>query len=320
MKLALVGNGKIVRGALTALPYVPKIKVTAICCRPQSKDKADALANEFGIPQVFTDYDQLLKEKDIDFVYIGISNHVHYEYGRKALEAGKNVIMEKPMCLKYEEVEALAALAFKKELYLFEAVTFLHAPFFEKIRWAAKQLGPIKLVQGNYSKYSSRYERYLKHDVAPVFDPEQGGGALYDLNIYNLNYVVALFGRPKDLIYCSNLGYNGVDTSGTALLKYPDFMATLSAAKDSQSPCFFIVQGEKGWLSIMGSPDKLKKMTLSLGDKVSEVDLQRPHHRMVDEFKDFEKIWRTKDYAGMTYYVQLSMDVAHCAERAMESK
>ena len=117
MKLAILGTGFIVHeGALPALQSVPEIEVTAIFARPHSKEKADALAVKYAIPQVYTDYDELLSSADVDFVYVGLTNSVHYEYAKKALMAGKHVIMEKPFASTVAEVEELRALALDRHL------------------------------------------------------------------------------------------------------------------------------------------------------------------------------------------------------------
>ena len=59
----------------------------------------------------------------------------------------------------------------------------------------------MRYVHANYAQYSSRYDRYLNKDVAPAFSPEHAGGALYDLNIYNLHFVMGVLGIPKEVIY-----------------------------------------------------------------------------------------------------------------------
>ena len=184
MKLAILGTGFIVHeGALPALQSVPEIEVTAIFARPHSKEKADALAVKYAIPQVYTDYDELLSSTDVDFVYVGLTNSVHYEYAKKALMSGKHIIMEKPFASTVAEVEELRDLALARHLYMFEAVTLLHTPNFQAIRETLPKLGKIKAVQANYSQYSSRYDKYLSGVVQPAFDPELSGGALYDINI-----------------------------------------------------------------------------------------------------------------------------------------
>ena len=120
INIAVLGTGKIIPEAIYAIQQGNKFNVAAIWARPHSKDKAEALAKKFNIPKIFTDYDELLKDSEIEFIYVGLINAVHYEYTKKALLAGKNVILEKPFTPKFSEAEELIKLAADKGLYLFE--------------------------------------------------------------------------------------------------------------------------------------------------------------------------------------------------------
>ena len=219
MKIGIIGTGFIIREALTAMSEVPAIELTAILARPHSLAKGEAFAQEFGIGKVYTDYDELLADPGIDTVYVGIINLMHYEYGKKALLAGKDVIMEKPFTTLTAHAQELADLARANGRFIFEAVTTRNCRIIDRMRELLPKIGRIRMVQANFSQYSSRYDRYLKGDVAPAFDLEACGGALYDLNVYNFNMAVALLGEPEEVEYLPNIGFNGVDTSGIALLR-----------------------------------------------------------------------------------------------------
>ena len=66
---------------------------------------------------------------------------------------------------------------------------------YQNIQTVLSRIGEIKLIQCNYSQYSSRYDAYLRQEVLPAFDPEQYGGALYDINVYNVHFVQGVFGN-----------------------------------------------------------------------------------------------------------------------------
>lgn len=319
MKLAILGTGFIVReGALPALKEVPEIEVAAILSRPKSKPEAEEFAKVYSIPQIYTDYDELLKNPEIDFVYVGLINSVHYEYTKKALLAGKNVIVEKPFASAAREVAELRQLALDKNLYVFEAVTLLHLPNFAAIKKYLPELGKIHAVFANYSQYSSRYDKYLQGEVLPAFDPQRSGGALYDINIYNLNFIIGLFGKPEKVSYNANIGFNGIDTSGVVTLQYPDFFALAMGAKDSDSPGCVIIQGEKGWIRVTDTPNELRTFEFHLrGTGVtSHNELNQYSHRMVHEFKEFAQIFAEKDYARMKNGLDISLAVLETAETA----
>ena len=319
MKLAILGTGFIVKeGAIKALKEVPEIETAAIFARPKSKGDAEALAAAYSIPKVYTDYEELLANPEIDFVYIGLINSVHYEYTKKALLAGKHVIVEKPFASAAREVRELRDLAANKQLYVFEAVTLLYLPNYAAIREALPRLGRIRAVAANYSQYSSRYDKYLQGEVLPAFDPQRSGGALYDINIYNLNFIIGLFGKPESVSYTANIGFNGIDTSGVALMKYPGFFAQAMGAKDSDSPGYVAIQGEKGWIRALGAPNELKAFELHIrGSGVTERhERNRYSHRMVHEFQEFAKIYHSRDYGRMAKGLEVSVAVMEIAEAA----
>ena len=307
MKLSIIGTGKIVHDALDALRHVPDIELTSVFARPKSRAKAEALAKEWNIPQVWTDYAQLLAEDAADFVYVGLVNTVHYEYA------------EKPFAPTYEEVKELIDLAAAKHCMILEAVTLLYLPNFRAMQDALAQLGPIRAVQANYSQYSSRYDKYLAGMVLPAFDPAMAGGALYDINIYNLNLICGLFGAPVSGTYTANRGFNGVDTSGVTVLRYPAFFATAVGAKDSASRGFAVVQGERGWMELEGAPNELPRVTLHADGKDCVVESNRYENRMVSEFQSFAKIFAEGDWEAVRRSNEQSLLVAKLVDELRRS-
>lgn len=316
MKIGIIGTGFIIREALTAMSEVPEIELTAILARPHSVEKGRAFAQEFGIGKVYTDYDELLADPDIDTVYVGIINLMHYEYGKRALLADKDVIMEKPFTTLCAHAEELADLAQSRQRFLFEAVTNRNCRIIEKMREILPQIGRIRMVQANYSQYSSRYDRYLAGDVAPAFDLAACGGALYDLNVYNFNMAVALLGEPEEVQYLPNLGFNGVDTSGIAMLRYKDFVGVLAAAKDSDSPSHFTLQGEKGWIQVPGKPNEVEKLRWCVNKVTEEFEPAPDKNRMVQEFRNFSRAAAEKDRAFMDREMKITLGVMRTIERA----
>lgn len=261
MKIGVVGNGMIVGMFLHDVALVDHAKVVALCVRPHSLEKGQKIAEEHHIPLIETDYDTFLKNPEIETVYIGIANLVHYEYAKKALEAGKHVILEKPFTVNSKEAKELAAIAKENKLFLWEAFIIPYLPSYTVVKDSVAKVGNVKLVQSNYSKISSRYAQYLSGIILPAFDLSLAGGALYDLNIYNLHFTIGLFGKPKDAHYYPTKGYNGVDTSGIAVLEYEDFNAVCCAAKDSTSPSGFVIQGDLGTLQGKSSVSTLSEIT-----------------------------------------------------------
>ena len=89
--------------------------------------------NKYRIKNIFYNYDELLNS-DVDAVYIGLPNNLHFEFAKKALEANKNVIVEKPFTSTYKEALILSDLAKQKQLFIFEAITNQYLPNYKKIK------------------------------------------------------------------------------------------------------------------------------------------------------------------------------------------
>lgn len=316
INIAILGTGMIIPEAIAAIQASDKFRVANIWARPHSRDKAAALAAQFNIDNFTTDLDDILNDAAIDFVYIGLINSVHYDYAKKCLDAGKNVIVEKPFTTSAAQAQQLIDIALSKRLYLFEAVTTLHLPNFNAIQEAIKQIGDIKLVLCNFSQYSSRYDAYKRGEVAPSFDPKLFGGALMDINIYNLNFVVGLFGAPKNVSYVANRGFNGVDTSGVVTLQYDNFIVQCVAAKDSGSPSFLSIQGDGGYILVHGTPNELKAFDLAVrGEDIKNFALNKFNHRMVHEFIDFAEAFEQKNYVAVEEYLNISRNVMNVVDK-----
>ena len=316
MKIGIIGTGFIIREALEAMSEVPLIGRKAIFARPGSVEKGRSFAEEFGIEKVYTDYDALLADPDIDTVYVANINRVHYEYGKKALLAGKDVIMEKPFTALFAQAQELADLAESRERLLFEAVTSRNCPVLEKMRELLPRLGRLRMIQANFSQYSRRYDRYLQGETIPAFDPASCGGALYDLNVYNFNVAVALLGEPLDVQYLPNPGYNGIDTSGIAALRYGDFVGVLSAAKDSDSPSHFTIQGEKGWIQVPGKTNEMGLLRWEIEKRRGEFVPPPDKNRMVQEFCNFSLAASKKDFAFAKREMETTLSVMRAIEKA----
>ena len=322
MKLSIAGTGKIVGEVLEMLhrDFAGRIEVTGIFAREQSVEHAIDLCMAFAPTGfVFTDYDRMLAEAEADFVYIANANHVHYEYALRAIRTGRNVIVEKPLTVTREEAEALYDAAILHGVVCLPAFSLLYMPAFARLSAAVGQLGTIRIVECNYSQYSSRYDRYLEGELTPAFDPECGGGALMDLNIYNLCFCIALFGPPRTVRYTANHGFNGIDTSGTVTLQYPTFVASLTGAKDSDGLSHASVQGERGYIEVHGSVSILESFTLHLrGREPQTFHSDTSRHRLSYEFEAFCQ-WadnRADSPLNIPYLSRIALEIATAVDKS----
>lgn len=287
MKLGILGTGKIVQEFLPWLSSDGSFTVQALCSTPRSAGLAQELCAQYNLPQCTTNYLELLQW--VDVVYIAVPNLQHARYARVALEAGKHVIVEKPMAVTAAETEELAALARRKKLFLFEAITTQYLENYHKLRELLPRLGTVRLVQCNFSQYSSRYDAFCAGEILPAFDPACAGGALMDLGVYNVSYIVGLFGEPNAVHYSANME-RGIDTSGILTLDYTGFKAVSVAAKDCTAPARYVIQGTKGYLMQKSTANCCGGLTFHPNNgKEEHYNLNGGRPRMAAEFEAFAR-------------------------------
>lgn len=302
---------------------VKGVEVTSIYAHSDIS-KARQLAYEFDIPQLYTDFDELLREDNADFIYIANANAVHYEYAMKALLADRNLIIEKPLCATYAEAEEIVRIARERNLLLIEAVSFLHMPNMRCLEQHLQEIGKVHLVECDYSQYSSRYDRYLRGDIAPVFNPQLAGGVLRDLNVYNINFVVALFGMPAKVEYVCNKGHNGIDTSGVLLMRYPGFVCSCSAAKDSYGRPYARINGERGYVEVDGLVTALQSFKVVARKDADSKDMVTKEytqnffkHRLAHEFDTIRTLFENDNREAFARYQDISLMVMKIIDDAL---
>lgn len=294
MKLGILGTGMIVREFLPWLTGADSpFTVQCICSTQRSAEAAGELCEQYGIPQHTTNYFELLQ--DVDVVYLAVPNNQHARYAKVAIEAGKHVIVEKPMAINALQAEELANLARRRKVFLFEAMTTQYLENYNKIRELLPRVGKVKLVQCNFSQYSSRYDAFCAGDVQPAFDPACAGGALMDLGVYNVSYIVGLFGEPNKAVYAANMERN-IDTSGVLMMDYSGFKAVSLAAKDCAAPARCIIQGTKGYILQKSTPNYCGGVTFHPNEgKEEHYNLNGDRPRQAAEFEAFYRAMTTGD-------------------------
>jgi len=318
MKIGIAGAGMIVRDLFRFIHKVEGIELVAIASTENSIEKVKMMAQEQNIPHYYSCYDELLKDENIEVMYIASPNHLHYIMCKKALLAGKHIICEKPFTSHVKELEELNKLAEEKHLILLEAISTQYLPHTLKIKDMLNEIGQVKIVTANYSQYSSRYNAFKEGNILPAFDYTKSGGALMDLNIYNIHLMVALFGQPQKVQYHANIE-KGIDTSGIITLDYGTFKAVLIGAKDCKAPISTNIQGDKGCINITTPANKIMDFKLLRNDgSEEEYNLQGEEHRMYFEFKEFVDIIENKDYLKANEMMKKSLIAMDIATKARQ--
>lgn len=308
MKMGILGTGMIVKDLLTTIDEL-EFEELAILGTEATREETEGLARQYGIETCYYDYEDML-HSGLDTIYVALPNFLHYSFAKKALEAGKNVILEKPGTANADEFEELRALAGEKDKLLIEAMTTHYLPAYRGIREDLGKLGDIRIVSVNYSQYSSRYDSFKQGEVLPAFDPKKAGGALMDLNVYNLHFVVGLFGKPNAVAYHANI-QRGIDTSGIMVLEYDGFQAVCIGAKDCKAPVLSSIQGDEGNILVHIPVNQMQAYEINKNTgEGREKNFNEGKHRMYYEFCEFIRMVDTHDRKKAEEMLETSITVA----------
>lgn len=267
LKWGILGPGSIARDFAQALNRVNG-EVYAVASR--NKERAEKFARENNVKKAYGSYDEIIKDKDIDVVYIATPHSNHYEYIIKSLNNNKHVLCEKAITVNERELEEALKIAREKNLVLEEAMTLFHMPLYEKVikKINKEDLGKVNMVQvsfGSFKEYDEN-NRFFNLDLA--------GGALLDIGTYALSFARCfLSSMPEEILSTVKKAKTGVDEeSGIILKTKEDEIATISLAFRSKMPKRGIVSCDNGFITIDNFPRANKATINYLEGKVEVIE------------------------------------------------
>ena len=317
MNIGVIGTGKIAMQVTGSMKQVEGVKLYAVCSRKQ--ETGQRFADKMGIPNVYTDFDRMLNDENIDFVYIAAPNSLHYQYACNAVDHGKNIILEKPFCSNLKEAQDLIAKAKEKGVYLFEAITTLHSHNYKLLKEKLPEIGKVGQVQCNYCQYSSKMPAFLSGNVPNVFNLKFSGGTLMDINVYNIHFAVGLFGKPEKVTYYARKHENGIDLGGTLILEYPGMIVEGTAAKDVATVSRCVLVGDKGFIEVPGGANGEKAFDVTVNNEIVHYDVDCEERRFVNEIEAFADIYNRDDMEACYRLMDETLDVMWCIEMAKKS-
>ncbi|EGT3599234.1 Gfo/Idh/MocA family oxidoreductase [Clostridium perfringens] len=265
LKWGILGPGNIARDFAQALNRVNG-EVYAVASR--NKERAEQFARKNNVKKAYGSYDEIIKDKDIDVVYIATPHSNHYEYIIKSLNNNKHVLCEKAITVNEKELEEALKIAREKNLVLEEAMTLFHMPLYEKVikKINKEDLGKVNMVQvsfGSFKEYDEN-NRFFNLDLA--------GGALLDIGTYALSFArYFLSSMPDEILSTVKKAKTGVDEQSGIILKTKEYeIATISLAFRSKMPKRGIVSCDNGFITIDNFP-RANKATIKYLDGTVEV-------------------------------------------------
>ena len=258
IRWGILGTGAIADVFTADLLLLDGHEVAAVGSR--SAATAEAFAARHGIGRAHGSYAALAADADVDVVYVATPHPLHFEPARMCLEAGRAVLVEKPLTTCAADAERLAALARGRGVFAMEAMWSRFSPLTRRLHDLVGE-GAIGEVTAVYADFAT----------APPFDPEHrlwspglGGGALLDLGCYVLSLTWPLLGPPDTVLATAAPAPTGVDANTGILLGYDSgAVALLHCGLTGESPHTATVVGTKGRIELAAPFYRPESLTLT---------------------------------------------------------
>lgn len=282
-----LGAAKIGRSLAPAIVQSKYANAYAVASR--SLEKAETYARENGFQKAYGSYQALLRDPDVDVIYIPLPNHLHCPWAIRALDSGKHVLCEKPLALTAAECRKMIAAARRSQRLLMEAFMYRFHPQTLRIQElvAAGTIGQVRIIRAAFGfllREEAKNVRLVKR---------MGGGSLMDVGCYCINVMRTLFqDEPLRVIGHAERGKQvSVDMTFSGTLLFSNgrlgiFTSSFQSAVDWGVE----IAGTEGRILVPSpwKPDaRLASFILEVGGKSSEVVIRNGggiYHREVDEF------------------------------------
>jgi D-xylose 1-dehydrogenase (NADP+, D-xylono-1,5-lactone-forming) len=240
LRWGVLGVAKINSRLKPAFHASKTVKLQAIASR--SLEKAREAARDFGFETAYGSYEELLADPNVDAVYIPLPNSLHADWTRKAAEAGKHVLCEKPLCPTAAEAADLVAYCRAADVRLMDGFMWPHHPRTHRIRRMIDDgvVGEVRRVSG---AFTFKMEPLAADNIR--LRPDLGGGSLLDVGCYPVFGIRWAFGAEPVRAFARARTLHGVDVEMTGQLAFAD-------GRLASFDCGFTTP-LRGWLEIAGT-------------------------------------------------------------------
>ncbi|MGM8974210.1 Gfo/Idh/MocA family protein [Campylobacter jejuni] len=211
-----------------------------------SLSNAKEFASAYGFSKFYTNYEELVKDENIDLIYINTPHSLHYSHIKLCLQNAKNVLCEKSFTLNYKEAKELIELARAKNLLLAEGIWTRYMPYINMVKELIEQgfIGELVSIEANLA--------YNVKDIYRIQSLELGGGALLDVGVYTLNFALSFIqDEIKNIMATCKKMPSGVDESNGVILEFSKgTFAFLNSSVAMINDRKGTINGTKGYISV----------------------------------------------------------------------
>jgi predicted dehydrogenase len=269
LRWGVIGSGWIAERFVDTLQRLTAQQAVAVGSR--TMDSARAFAARFDIGHAHGSYQDLVGDRDVDVVYVATPHNVHLAHAALALQAGKAVLVEKPIAINASQAAILRDLATARSLFCAEALWTLFLPKFDIIRQVLDHglLGTLHTIIADHGEWFPADHRIMRPNLA--------GGPLLDLGTYPLSLVGWVLGTPASVVARGVPAPSGVNGQVSAIFSYHDgAQAVINTTLFSNTPTQATIAGSAATLTIPGPFYRPGPFTLASADGERQLEYNEP--------------------------------------------
>jgi predicted dehydrogenase len=284
VRWGLLGTAHINRRLIPAMRAARRSMLVAVASRDGAR--AQAYARDWQIPAAHATYEALLRDRDVDAVYIPLPNALHVEWTLRAIDAGKHVLCEKPFALTADDVDRVEAVAHDRQRVAVEAFMYRHEPITAALH-ALLDDGAI----GTLRTISAAFTFQLTRSPDVRLEAALGGGSLWDVGCYAVSIARLVSGKePVTAFGFATMSVNAVDESFAGLLQFEDgLVASIYSSFRAPYRTTLEVTGSEGVLRIRNpfKPGPREAIEIERGDRVERIEVDGSPLLFVRQIEDF---------------------------------
>ena len=267
IRWGIIGLGKIAHKFAQDLLTIDDVELYAVASR--SQEKADDFAKTYSAKKAFGNYDALVKDSNVDAVYIATPHSFHKDNSLLCLKNGIAVLCEKPFAMNSDEVNEMIDCAKANNVLLMEALWTYFLPHYRYVLDIInkKKYGDILKLEADFG-FKPEYDASSR-----LFEKSLGGGSLLDIGIYPIFAALSTLGVPKSLEAEATFFNNIVDSSCNMTFQYPnDVEAILKSTLLEKTPTEAIFHCEKGMIKINSQFHAPSTVSITTNGKEETID------------------------------------------------
>jgi predicted dehydrogenase len=249
----IIGAGEIARVFTNGVRFSREGRVVAVASK--TAGRGESLAEDFSIPRRYTNYEDLLADKEVEAVYISVIHPHHTRWAIEAARAGKHILVEKPIGMNSVQAAAMIDAARRNNVFLMEAFMYRCHPQMSRLAELIHggAIGEVLVIRSALS-----FEVPFNEN-SRLFNKALGGGSILDVGCYPASMARFIagaavgkpFADPIRVRACGRIGPSGVDTYAAATAEFPrGIIAEIACGIGCQIPIEVTVYGTKGRLSV----------------------------------------------------------------------